>query len=394
MADEQPPPPPPPQDMDPEKVVELSRRPPKRVADEDLSQIRAKRLAKLGGPSGANTTTGSQPASAAPSAPASSSSSPKPIEAPTPPKPQPAPAQAANPFSQLGMKSEDAPKPRINIKPKPAQPASSSGTTSQPPPKAQDSSIEAWADRTLSAVFRVTLDEERIRDTHGHKLYFASAAKSDLEEEGKPLRLATDMLDSVILEAASSHTQGPALEYLLACWKRISKLYKSLGNKTDAKHDIVKEARRLCFSYCIFAATMPDMFGEDAPATNVLADHLLLGPDDDRGICYDFLTEASHRLSEDDTIREALVGAMEDLSRRLSKISMNSDYRPFMLVLRVFIRFPPLVAALAQSETFLPDDVEAQQIEKSTFLGPFFRLSPMQGEVALNYFAGSAARTA
>jgi ubiquitin conjugation factor E4 B len=392
MADEQPPPPPPPQDMDPEKVVELSRRAPKRVADEDLSQIRAKRLAKLGGPAsaGATTNTGSQPASAAPSAPATSSSSPKPTEAPAPPKSQSPPAQAANPFSQLGLRPEDAPKPRINIKPKPAQSASSSGTTSQPPARAQDSSIETWADRTLGAVFRATLEEDRTRDTHGHKLYFASAARVDLEEEDKPLRFATDMLDSVILETASSHTQGPALEYLLGCWKRVSKLYKSLANKTDAKHDIVKEARRLCFSYCIFAATMPDMFGEDTSATNVLADHILLGPDNDRGICYDFLTEASYRLSEDDTIKEALVGAMEDVSRRLAKVSMNGDYRPFMLALRVFIRFPPLVAALAQSDTFLPDNVEPQRIETTTFLGPFFRLSPLQGDVALNYFAGSA----
>jgi ubiquitin conjugation factor E4 B len=63
-----------------------------------------------------------------------------------------------------------------------------------------------------------------------------------------------------------------------------------------------------------------------------------------------------------------------------------------MLMLRVFIRFPPLVAALAQSETFLPADIEAQQIETRTLLGPFFRLSPMQGDVALNYFAGSAAQ--
>ncbi|KAH5137500.1 peptidylprolyl isomerase [Parastagonospora nodorum] len=379
MADEQPPPPPPPppQDMDPEK-------------------IRAKRLAKLGGP--ANPNGSSQSASAAPSAPsappapASSSSSPKPSEAQAPPpKPSPQPAPAANPFSQLGIKAEGAPKSSINIKPKAAQP-SSSGPPSQPAAKAQDVSIETWEDRTLGSIFRITLDQTRTQDTHGHSLYFASTTKDDLEADGKPLRFTTDMLDSVILESASSHSQGPALEYLLGCWKRVSKQFKSLTSKSDPKHEIVKEARRLCFSYCIFAATMPDMFGEEMPPTNALADHILLGPDDDRGICYDFLTEASHRMGEDDSVKEALVSAMEDVSRRLVKVSMNGDYRPFMLVLRVFIRFPPLVAALAQSETFLPTDIEAQQIETSSFLGPFFLLSPMQGEVALNYFAGSASQ--
>lgn len=388
MADEQPPPPPP-QDMDPEKVQELPGRP-KRAADEDVSQIRAKRLAKLGGP--ANPNASSQPASAAPSAPASSSSSPKPTQAQAPPpKPQPSPAQAANPFSQLGIESEAAPKSRINIKPKPAQPSSSS-TPPQPATKAQDISIEAWEDRTIGGIFRITLDQGRTQDTHGHRLYYASATKDDLENDGKPLRFTIDMLDSVILESASSHMQGSALEYLLGCWKRVSKQFKSITNKSDPKFDIVKEARRLCFSYCVFAATMPDMFGEEAPTTNALADHILLGPDDDRGICYEFLTEASNRMGEEDSIKEALVGAMEDISRRLAKVSMNGDYRPYMLVLRVFIRFPPLVAALAQSETFLPPNLEAQQIETSTFLGPFFRLSPMQGDVALNYFAGSASQ--
>jgi ubiquitin conjugation factor E4 B len=136
---------------------------------------------------------------------------------------------------------------------------------------------------------------------------------------------------------------------------------------------------------------MPDMFGEEAPAENALADRLLLGPDDERGICYEFLTEASQRIGEDDMIREALVGAMEDVSRRLSTVSMNGDYKPHMLILRVFVRFPPLVAALAQSETFLPANIEAQHIETHSFLGPFFRLSPMQAEVAMNYFAGSSA---
>jgi ubiquitin conjugation factor E4 B len=385
MADEQSPPPPPaPQDMDPEKVEELSRRPSKRVADEDLSQIRAKRLAKLGGPAPSNAD--SRPVSTAPIA---STSSPKPAEAQPPPKPQPQAAQATNPFAQLGMKAEGAPKSRINIKPKPLQPSPSGASPSS---KTQDVSIEAWEDRTLAAIFRITLDQSRTQDTHGHKLFFVSGAQAELEDEGRPLRFTTDMLDSVILESAGSHSQGSALEYLLGCWKRVSKLSKPLSNKSDPKYAIVHEARRLCFNYCIFAATMPDMFGEEAPVTNALADHILLGPDDDRGICYDFLTEASYRLGEDDSVREALVGAMEDVSRRLTKVSMNGDYRPYMLVLRVFIRFPPLVAALAQSETFLPSDLEAQQIETHTFLGPFFRLSPMQGEVALNYFAGSAAQ--
>ena len=370
---------------DADKVSPPASLPSKRHADDDISQIRAKRLAKLGGPATPNGP--SRPPSTAPEAASSSTSSPKPTESQAPrPKPQPEPTSSSNPFSQLGVKTDEPPKKRITIKP-----AASNSPAPQPAQKAPELSKEAWEDRTLSNIFRITLDEAHTQDAHGHKLYFASGAKSDLEDEGRPVRLSTDLLDSVILEAASSQTQGSALEYLMSCWKRVSKVLKNLTNKTGPRFDVVKEARRLCFSYCIFAATMPDMFGEEAPAENALADRLLLGPDDERGICYEFLTEASQRIGEDDMIREALVGAMEDVSRRLSTVSMNGDYKPHMLILRVFVRFPPLVAALALSETFLPANIEAQHIETHSFLGPFFRLSPMQAEVAMNYFAGSSA---
>ncbi|CAN9249775.1 unnamed protein product [Alternaria alternata] len=370
---------------DADKVSPPASLPSKRHADDDISQIRAKRLAKLGGPATPNGP--SRPPSTAPEAASSSTSSPKPTESQAPrPKPQPEPTSSSNPFSQLGVKTDEPPKKRITIKP-----AASNSPAPQPAQKAPELSREAWEDRTLSNIFRITLDEAHTQDAHGHKLYFASGAKSDLEDEGRPVRLSTDLLDSVILEAASSQTQGSALEYLMSCWKRVSKVLKNLTNKSGPRFDVVKEARRLCFSYCIFAATMPDMFGEEAPAENALADRLLLGPDDERGICYEFLTEASQRIGEDDMIREALVGAMEDVSRRLSTVSMNGDYKPHMLILRVFVRFPPLVAALAQSETFLPANIEAQHIETHSFLGPFFRLSPMQAEVAMNYFAGSSA---
>ncbi|KAF2127424.1 ubiquitin conjugation factor E4 [Dothidotthia symphoricarpi CBS 119687] len=352
------------------------------TAMSDADKIRAKRLAKLGGPT---TPAGaSQPSSTGPEAPTSGSSTPKPAEAQAP-----AP-QASNPFSQLGIQPQEKPKTRINIKSKPTESSGNSTPPPPPAPKAQEVSLEAWEDRTISGIFRITLDETRTQDSNGHRLYFASGARGDLEDEGRAIRFTTDLLDSVILEAASSHSQGKALDYLLCCWKRVSKLFKNMTNKNDPKHDIVKEARRLCFSYCIFAATMPDMFGEETPAENALADHLLLGPEDEHGVCFDFLHESCARLDEDESVKEALVGAMEDLSRRLATITMNGDYRPYMMTLRSFLRFQPLVAALSQSAMFLPTEVEAQNIERETLLGPYFGLSPLQNEVALNYFASAS----
>jgi ubiquitin conjugation factor E4 B len=117
-----------------------------------------------------------------------------------------------------------------------------------------------------------------------------------------------------------------------------------------------------------------------------------LDPEDDGGICHDFFVEAVSRFQEDDSVKEALVSAMEQLSRNLSKMSMNDSFKPYIQALRSYARYPALADALTRSPTFLPDGITAETIETGTLLGPFFKLSPLQGEVATNYFMGARAR--
>lgn len=71
---------------------------------------------------------------------------------------------------------------------------------------------------------------------------------------------------------------------------------------------------------------------QEPPKWNPLTPHLLVDPDNERGLCHDFLTEAVSRFEEDDTIKSAVVGAIEDLSRQLSKMTMNDDYKPYVHV--------------------------------------------------------------
>ena len=285
------------------------------------------------------------------------------------------------------MAAATKPTSRISIKPKSSGPANASGA-SEAAGRSQGENIEAWEDRTLGAIFRITLDPDHSRDGHGHQLYFLKGVRNDLEEDSRPIRLTTDILDQAILESASSKSEGKPMDYMLGCWKRVSKLWRGIQNKQDPKHVILKEARRLCFSYCIFAATIPDMFGEDVTLLrNPLAEYLLVDPETDRGLCHEFLSEAVSRFDEDESVKEVLVGAMEEISKRLGKMSMNDDFKPYVLAMRNFVRYQPLLVALSESPRFLPTDIEPQHIETRTLLGPFFRLSPMQGEVALNYFA-------
>lgn len=71
---------------------------------------------------------------------------------------------------------------------------------------------------------------------------------------------------------------------------------------------------------------------QEVPETNPLVSHLLVDPADDRGVCHEFLTEAVSRFQEDEMAQKALVGAVEDLSRQLSKMTMGDNYKPYVLV--------------------------------------------------------------
>jgi len=246
----------------------------------DHFQIRNKRLAKLGGSASASaqnsssgegqnnsTISSNQEITSATSDKTNAQAS----EPETPEvnlsDPSSATTTNQNPFSQLGMKQSNDDAPRINITPSSARPASlkrdrpSSASGKQNP---RGATSEQWEDMTLSEIFRVTLDPEHQKDLHGHRLRFLQGTNSDVEESGEEVRLNTETLDQALLEAASTLGKGVTpLDYFLGCWKRVTREWKPLrkGGEQDPKFAIVKEARRLCMSYCIFAITMPEMFG-------------------------------------------------------------------------------------------------------------------------------------
>ena len=196
-----------------------------------------------------------------------------------------------------------------------------------------EESLESWEEKTLAGIFRLTLDKSQRQDYMGHKLHYVDGVRRDLEEQKAPLKLSISVLDQAILEAASVVGKPTPLDYLLACWKRVTRQLKALKAKPhEQKLGVVKEARRLCMSYCIFAITMPDMFGREPTESSPLTPHLLVDQEDDRGLCHDFLLEITSRFSEDESAQEAMVSAVEDLSRQLARMTMNDDYKPYILV--------------------------------------------------------------
>ncbi|KAI1374861.1 ubiquitin conjugation factor E4 [Hypoxylon crocopeplum] len=396
-------------------------------------QMRQRRLAKLAGQSAASSN--SKPDEATKSDPSSTSTlsanPPNPNSAnlssresqekshPTPLSNRPtnpsSPSQSPNrqsipgtPFSQLGMKNKtesenntSGDSGNANSSKRKAALVDVDTQTAVPFKKmhiAKEETLESWSNRVLSDIFRVTLDESKTTDSRGIKLTYLPELRAELEQSGEPVMLTALSVDSAILEAAKYvPTSKALLDYLLPCWKRVVRATKPSRPLSQEKATVLNEAKRLCMSNCIFALTMPEYFGRDAnPNHDSLVPYLLRSHDNEEGICLDFFTEAVSRISEDETVVAIFTDAMDIMSKRVAKMTMNDDYKPYINCLATYSRFPPLLNALAEHPRFqvnpttdMSKEKMALASETRTILGPFFRISPLQTEVTKMYFAGA-----
>jgi len=70
----------------------------------------------------------------------------------------------------------------------------------------------------------------------------------------------------------------------------------------------------------------------DSPERSPLASYLLLDPEDDRGIDFEFISEAVKRFDEDESVKPAFISAVEELSAELSSKNANDDYKSYCTV--------------------------------------------------------------
>lgn len=344
--------------------------------EETMAQIRQRRMAKLG------VVPSSSVASPILAKPETSGAAAGAAAAVTP--------SSSKATDQGRIEAEKGKRTQITISPAPGAPKSVAGT---PPPRkhtpAKDEPIEDYTNRLLETVFRISVEPSRTADSIGHKLTFLPTLSEDLANDGLPLKLSLDRVEEAIMEGATAFPRDkPLFDYLLPCWKRVTRALKVLRGPAPQKEEILKEAKRLCFSNCIFALTMPELFNrEPNPHHDTLVPYVLRQVESEDGLCMDFFTEAMGRLDDDDSIVPLFTRAMVDISSKLSTLSMNDEYKSYVNALTTYSRFPPLLRALAEHPSFQMAQ-SAPGIEKNTLLGPFFRLSPLQPEVTTVFFAG------
>ncbi|EYE97942.1 ubiquitin-ubiquitin ligase UFD2 [Aspergillus ruber CBS 135680] len=361
----------------------------------DADKIRNKRLAKLGNPTPSSPggegsdssvpTTPTQPSSSTPQFPAPSQPQTGTISTPNSQAPSPRPEQQRQPSEGKRIKIT----PTASSSAAHSQSVTPISNTPPPQPRAEES-IEAFEDRTLSAVFKLSLREDRQKDIHGQRLYYLPGLRSELEDQGREPRIDSAVLDQALLEAATNAKRP--LDYLLPCWKRICRLHKGFRRPRDddAKFNAICEARRLCISYCMFAITMPEMFGAESDGSP-LKPFLLLDPEEDKGIDLDFIGEAVKRFDEDENIKPAFIAAVEGLSQELAELNINDEYKPYMMALQNLIRHSAIASAITESSLFNATR-DPPSFEKRTLLGPWFRLSPLQPNVTMQYFSSPKTR--
>lgn len=203
----------------------------------------------------------------------SATTTPTKVESPPPKKITITPANANrdNPFAKLAARpSPGASTPTVRNesargtlkRPRAEDEQENARPTPRKTATPSEETIEEYEHRTLSAIFRITLDPNQKVDSSNHRLIYLPNLRQELEDENAIMKITIDRLDSAIQEACSTvpHTK-PVLDYLLPCWKRVLKVLKSLRGYATAKDNIVKEAKRLCMSNCIFAVEVPELFG-------------------------------------------------------------------------------------------------------------------------------------
>ncbi|KAF7542311.1 hypothetical protein G7Z17_g11690 [Cylindrodendrum hubeiense] len=335
----------------------------------------------------------------------SRASTPKPQPQATPAEPSrpkinitPAAGSSPNPFAKLGVKDNTKSESSSSTgsfrssRKRLASEIDDAVSADRPPQRTNNAQPESHADyanRTLSHIFRVSVDPHNMTDSQGHRLVFLPNLNEELNESEESLKLSVNTLDQAIMEALNAWPQNkPLMQYLLPSWKRAVKAAATIKLTEGPRYEVHEEAKRLCMSSCLFALTMPDLYGrEPNPKHDTLMPYLLKGIQNDEGLCFDFIREAIKRFDEDEAFPGIFSNAMVQISAKLGSLSMDDDYKPYLQALMTYTRFPPLIVNLAKHPCFKMAQ-SASGIEKHTILGPFFRISPLQSEVIKSYFPG------
>ncbi|KAK6517248.1 hypothetical protein TWF281_003911 [Arthrobotrys megalospora] len=250
-------------------------------------------------------------------------------------------------------------------------------------PKALPSlSLEHWENDTVSRAFCVTVHDQPPSEGY----LFLSDLSHEIRSQGRDLRLGLQDLDQVIISAASVAPQPFA--FLRDSHKRIlSMVHKPPNPRLDAAYQVkfLAEIRRICVDFCGHALVEPDIFDASSNPFN-LAEDLLKVSDGEPIISSELINDLAETFPGNSDLKEVFLRAFSDMSARLRHLELVDDYQLYTNALYRLVTIKAMATLFTTSPYFLPSNLRPPDFEVETLLGPYFRISPLQGRVVETYF--------
>ncbi|OLL22473.1 Ubiquitin conjugation factor E4 [Neolecta irregularis DAH-3] len=255
-------------------------------------------------------------------------------------------------------------------------------------------SMKTWENDSIALILRITLNASFIR------LDFLQSLHEELINEQAELELSVVALERALMVQLNTYSKRP-FDYLLQSWKRACTLQRSIKPNEDhavEKLEIIKEIRRLCLSYAGFCITMPELI-ENPKAHTDLIDYLAMDSREGEIIPHEFLGDLFIKYIEDEELELLLGKTLNSLSQRTLAATFEDDYLNYFnaslisyRALATLVHFKPVSIFITTLPSWLPEDLAGHTIETRTFLGPFFRISPINSNTASTYFPCSSGK--
>ncbi|KAI4352517.1 hypothetical protein L6164_006760 [Bauhinia variegata] len=254
-------------------------------------------------------------------------------------------------------------------------------------------------DIILRKIFLVSLTDSMETDP---RVVYLELTAAEILSEGKELKLSRDLMERILIDRLSRNFPSAELpfQYLIGCYRRAYDEGKKIANMKDKNlrgemESVVKQAKKLCVSYCRIHLANPDLFQSEntsakKPETSPLLPLIYSevgssingygGSSSAGGIQSPpgFLEEF-FRDSDYDSLDPILKGLYEDLRGSVLKVSALGNFQDPLRALLFLVRFPIGAKSLVNHPWWIPKGtyMNGRATEMTSILGPFFHISAL-----------------
>lgn len=254
-------------------------------------------------------------------------------------------------------------------------------------------SPEEIEDIILRKIFMVSLS-----DSSDPRIVYLELTAAEILSESKELRLSTDLMERILIDRLSGNFPSsvePPFQYLVGCYRRAYDEGKKIGSIKDQNirsqmESVVKQAKKLCVSYCRIHLGNPELFPNNdnsskSPLLQLLFSEVSssmdgFGSSSSGGTqCPPGFLEELFRDSDFDSLDPILKGLYEDLRGSVIKVSALGNFQQPLRALLYLLNFPVAAKSLVNHLWWIPKGVylNGRVIEMTSILGPFFHVSAL-----------------